>query len=270
MPEAPEVEAVARSLRPLISGRTIRACKVIHRIAARPQSASLLERNLRGALVKRVMRRGKYLLLKLTRGVLVLHFRLDGQLIWFDGAPPRGIHVDVLLNFNRGALGFVDRRHFGRANWHQDAATVPSLRALGVDVFSRSFTHTAFHQLLGASRRPLKILLMDQSKIAGLGNIYSNEALWHARLHPRRRSNGLNAAESRLLYKAIVSTVKRALECCCSPAPNFRDPEWWFQGIERILKVYALEGKPCRRCETRIRRIQQGGRSTFFCPRCQR
>jgi formamidopyrimidine-DNA glycosylase len=270
MPEAPEVEAVARSLRPLVAGKEIRVCNVIHQIAVRPQLASLLERNLQCARIKSVNRRGKYLLLELDRGVLVLHFRLDGQLIWFDVAPSRGIHVDVLLNFNRGALGFVDRRHFGRVNWHKGVAVVPGLRALGVDVFSRSFTPTAFQDLLSASKRPLKILLMDQTKIAGLGNIYSNESLWHAGLNPRCRANRINPAESRRLHKAIVSTVKRALECCCSPAPNFRDPEWWFQGLERILRVYALEGKPCRRCGTRIRRISQSGRSTFFCPRCQR
>jgi formamidopyrimidine-DNA glycosylase len=270
MPEAPEVEAVARSLRPLVAGRTIRACKIIHRIAIRPQRASLLENNIRGARIKGVSRRGKYVLLELDRGVLVLHFRLDGQLIWFDGAPTRAVHVDVLLNFNRGALGFADRRHFGRVNWYKDLAAVPGLRALGIDVFSRNFSALALHDLLRASKRPLKTLLMDQTKIAGLGNIYSNESLWHARLNPRRRAYRVNPAESRLLHKAIVSTVKRALECCCSPAPNFRDPEWWFQGLERMLRVYGLEGKPCRRCRTRIRRISQGGRSTFFCPRCQR
>ncbi len=270
MPEAPEVEAVARSLGPLVAGRRIRACEVIHRIAARPQSVSLLGRNLRGARITGVARRGKYLLIELNRGVLVLHFRLDGQLIWFDGAPARNMHIDVLLNFNRGALGFVDRRHFGRVNWYQDAGAVPGLRRLGVDVFSPSFNSALLQVLLRASKRPLKILLMDQTKIAGLGNIYSNEALWHARLDPRRRADHATLAESRRLHKAIVSTVKRALECCCGPAPSLRDPKWWFQDLESILRVYGLEGKPCRRCGIRIRHIKQGGRSTFFCPRCQR
>jgi formamidopyrimidine-DNA glycosylase len=195
---------------------------------------------------------------------------LDGQLIWFNGSPSREIHIDLLLNFRRGALGFVDRRHFGRLNWYQNANAAPGLRALGVDVFSRSFNSSAVRQLLRASKRPLKILLMDQTKIAGLGNIYSNEALWHARLDPRRRAGRVTPAESRHLHKAIVSTVKRALECCSGPAPNFRDPEWWFQGLEPILRVYGLEGKPCRRCGNTIRRVEQGGRSTFFCPRCQR
>jgi formamidopyrimidine-DNA glycosylase len=270
MPEAPEVEAVARALHPLVAGRTIRACRVIHSVAVRPQTSSLLVNRLRSARILRVERRGKYLLLRLDRGVVVLHFRLDGQLIWFDAAIARGLHVDVLLHFKRGALGFVDRRHFGRVNWYEAIDAVPGLRALGVDVFSNQFNSNALMEILCTSKRPLKILLMDQAKIAGLGNIYSNEALWHARIDPRRRANRVTPAETRRLYNAIVSTVKRALECCCSPGPDFRGPEWWFQGLERILRVYGLEGKSCRGCGNRIRRIEQGGRSSYFCPHCQR
>ncbi len=270
MPEAPEVEAVARSVRQLVVGRTIRACRVIHRIAVRPQPPSLLEKSLRGARIAGVSRRGKYLLFQLDRGLLVLHFRLDGQLIWFDSVPPRGAHIDVYMKLDRGALAFVDRRHFGRVNWYEDAGAAPGLRSLGVDVFSPCFNSSALREIIQDSKRPLKILLMDQAKVAGLGNIYSNEALWHARLDPRRHADRVNPAETRGLHKAIVSTVKRALECCCNPAPDFRDPEWWFQGLEGILRVYGLEGKPCRRCGNPIRRIEQGGRSSFFCPHCQR
>lgn len=270
MPEAPEVEAVARALRPIVAGQTIRACKVIHRIAVQPQVPSLLEKVLRGARILGVERHGKYLVLRLNRGALVLHFRLDGQLIWFDGAITRGVHVDVLLQFDRGALGFADRRHFGRLYWYADIEAVHGIRALGVDVFSKALSISELSEILRNSRRSLKVLLMDKKKIAGLGNIYSNEALWHARLDPRRRTDRATPAESRGLHKAIVSTVKRALECCCSPAPDFRDASWWFQELERILSVYGLEGKPCRRCGNRIRRIEQGGRSAFFCPHCQR
>jgi formamidopyrimidine-DNA glycosylase len=164
----------------------------------------------------------------------------------------------------------VDRRHFGRVNWYEKVGDVPGLAALGVDVLSKNFNSRALSEIVRDSKRPLKVLLMDQTKVAGLGNIYSNEALWHARLDPRRAAHSATPVESRRLHKGIVSTVKRALECCCNPAPNFRDAKWWFEGLERILRVYGLEGKPCRRCGNRIRRIEQGGRSTFFCPHCQR
>ena len=124
--------------------------------------------------------------------------------------------------------------------------------------------------MLRASRRPLKLFLLDQARIAGLGNIYSSEALWRAGLDPRRRAHRVTAVEARCLHKGIVGVLRRALECCLDPAPNFRDPRWWFQGLERILGVYDREGAPCRRCGKKIRRVEQGGRSTYFCPRCQR
>jgi len=128
----------------------------------------------------------------------------------------------------------------------------------------------AFREMLAGSKRPLKDFLMDQTRVAGLGNIYSGESLWHARLDPRRRAKSLEPEEARRLHKAIVSVLARALECCLHPAPDFRDSQWWFQGLEKILRVYGREGEPCRRCDGTIQRIEQGGRSTYFCRRCQK
>ena len=102
-----------------------------------------------------------------------------------------------------------------------------------------------------------------------LGNIYSAEALWQARLGPCRRADRLNAPEVRRLHKAIVKVLRTALECCLNPAPEFRQPDWWFQGLERLVRAYGREGLACRRCGARIKRIAQGGRSTFFCRGCQ-
>jgi formamidopyrimidine-DNA glycosylase len=135
---------------------------------------------------------------------------------------------------------------------------------------SNDFTAVRFAELLAGSKRPLKDFLLDQTHVAGIGNIYSCESLWHARLDPRRRANSLKPAETRRLHKAIVSVLKRALECCLQPAPDFRDAAWWFQGLEKILRVYGCEGQPCRRCGEPIQRVEQGGRSTYFCKRCQR
>lgn len=270
MPEAPEVEAVARALRPFVIGRTIRACRTIHPIAVRPQSPATLKRALRENRILKVTRLGKYLVLLLSRGCLVFHFKFDGQLLWFDGAPARGIHVDVLFELDHGRLGFVDPRHLGRVGWYAAPEAAPGLRALGVDVLSQKFSPQVLVEIARPSARPLKLVLTDQSKIAGIGNIYSNEALWRARLDPRRPAKSVNPAESRRLHMAVVSTARRALECCSRPAPDLRDPEWWFADLDRILRVYGREGKPCRRCGGRIKRIQQAGRSTYFCPHCQR
>jgi len=220
-----------------------------------------------------VQRRGKYLLLPLNRGCLVLHFKLDGQLLWFDqpeDALARSTHVDVTFETNAGTLAFVDQRRLGRVQWFENAGASPGLRALGVDAFSSEFTVARLAEICRTSRRPLKLLLMDQSRIAGIGNSFSNEALWQARLKPDRIASKLTAQEIPRLHKAVVSVLNRALECCLHPAPDFRDPRWWFNGLETILRAYGREGKPCARCGSLIRRIEQGGRSSFYCPRCQR
>jgi formamidopyrimidine-DNA glycosylase len=279
VPELPEVEAVARTLRPLVERRRIRCVHILHPIVTRPQKPSQIARVAEGRRIRSVQRKGKYLLLNLDRGILTMHFRLDGQLLWFRNAkemlrranrPDNGIHVDVAFELDKGVLGFADRRHFGRVQAWESAEAGPALRKLGVDPLSPKFRPGLFAELLAASKRPLKESLLDQTRVSGIGNIYSSESLWHARLDPRRPANTLKPAEVRRLHKAIVSVLSRALECCLHPAPDFRDPAWWFQGLESILRVYGREGKRCRRCGKSIRRIEQGGRSTYCCLYCQK
>jgi formamidopyrimidine-DNA glycosylase len=287
MPELPEVEAVARTLRPLAEGRRIRCVHVLHPIAVKPQPPSLLARVAGSRRIQSVTRRGKYLFLDLDRGSITLHFKLDGQLVWFanakeflhraNQAPDSSgkksdvnVHVDVAFELDEGVLGFADGRHFGRVYAYEPTESSPVLKSLGIDALSPDFTPSYLAKLLSASRRPIKEFLLDQSRVAGIGNIYSCESLWHARINPFRRANTLSTTEARRLHKAIVSVLHRALECCLHPAPDFRDPSWWFQGLEDILRVYDREGKPCRRGGAVIQRIAQGGRSTYFCARCQK
>jgi formamidopyrimidine-DNA glycosylase len=279
MPELPEVEAVVRTLRPLAQGQLVRCVHIFHPIAVKPQSAGRLTEHATGRRIERVERKGKYVLLMLDRGLITLHFRLDGQLVWFpDGGElldrtnvaEMGVHVDVAFELKSGVLGFADRRHFGRVHAWDSVEDRPGLASLGVDALSKDFTVAAFQDLLAASVRPLKDFLLDQTRVAGLGNIYSCESLWHARLDPRRRAKSLRPEEAKRLHKAIVSVLGRALECCLHPAPDFRDSQWWFQVLEKILRAYDREGEPCRRCGAAIQRIEQGGRSTYWCRRCQK
>lgn len=279
MPELPEVEAVVRTLRPLVQGQRIRCVQVFHPIAVKPQSERRLVQLATDRRIERVERKGKYILLMLDRGLLTLHFRLDGQLVWFaDGrelldranVAENGVHVDVAFELSKGVLGFADRRHFGRVYGWDSLEQNAGLASLGGDALSKDFTVTALRELLAASLRPLKDFLLDQTRVAGLGNIYSCESLWHARLDPRRRANSVKSKEAKRLHKAIVSVLGRALECCLHPAPDFRDSQWWFQGLEKILRAYGRAGKPCRRCGAAIERIEQGGRSTYWCRRCQK
>ena len=273
MPEAPEVEAVVRTLRPLVRGKTIRRVHIRHAVAIRPQSARTIRENMAGARILGVERRGKYLFLTLDRGSIIMHFKFDGQILWFDepkDALARKIHVDVAFQTDGGTLGFVDPRHLGRVHWLAQLGDSAGISALGVDAFSREFTPQRLAIICTERAQPLKLLLMDQALIAGLGNIYATESLWQARLSPTQRSDCLISAETRRLHKAVVSVLARALECCLNPPPDFRDPQWWFNGQESILRAYDREGEPCARCGAAIRRIRQGGRSTYFCAACQR
>lgn len=278
MPELPEVEAVARTLRPLVVGRQIRNCRILHSIvvggAARSggNGARTLARarigRAKGESVADVERRGKYLLLRLDSGWLMFHFRLDGHLVWYErGGRPK--HIDVELEFPGGTLGFVDRRHLGRVGWLDRPEDHPGIAQLGIDPLSDGFSAAHLAALLEGSRRAVKLVMMDQTKIAGLGNIWSCESLWRARIDPRRRASRLSAAETQWLAKAVVGVVRRALESCLDPAPDFRNPEWWFADADSAVRVYGREGRRCPRCGARIRRIRQGGRSTFYCPGCQ-
>ena len=279
MPELPEVEAVARALRLLVKGQRIRCLHVFHAIALKPQLPAAVARIVEGRTVREVFRRGKYLFLALDRGLVEMHFRFDGHLIWFSGAKELleranfgevGVHVDVALEFAKGVLGFADRRHFGRVHAWESEEACPPLKKLGMDAFADGFTAKELHARLARSKRPLKEFLLDQTRIAGIGNIYSSEALWHAKLNPWRQADSLDKKESAKLHKAIVYVLRRALECCQHPAPDFRDPKWWFQGLEEILRAYQREGLPCRRCGGAIVRAEQGGRSTYCCKHCQK
>jgi formamidopyrimidine-DNA glycosylase len=278
MPELPEVEAIARTLRPIVRGRRIRCIHVFHPVLIRPQSVVEFTQLVQGGQIKDVQRVGKYLLLKLDRGLIEIHFRFDGQLLLFTNARELltcanakrgGVHIDAAFELDRGVLGIVDPRHLGRVHAWQSEEECGPLRKLGVDALSRKFTADALQQKLARYKRPLKDFLLDQTAFAGIGNIYSCEALWHARLDPRGRASSLNRAQSRTLHKAIVSVLRRALECCLDPPPDFRDPRWWFQGLENILRVYQRDGLPCRRCGEPVQRIRQGGRSTYCCLHCQ-
>lgn len=279
MPELPEVESVVRTLRPLIEGKRIRCTHVLHPIAVKPQSPRRLAELATDRLIESVGRKGKYVVLMLDHGLLTLHFKLDGQLVWFaDGkeflvranANENGVHVDVAFELSNGVLGFADRRHFGRVYTWDSPENSPGLASLGVDALAKEFTVARLRNLLASSVRPLKDFLLDQTRVAGLGNIYSCESLWHARLDPRRRAKSVKPEEAKRLHKAIVSVLRRALECCLHPAPDFRDPQWWFQGLEKILRAYGREGESCRRCGAAIQRVEQGGRSTYWCRRCQK
>jgi formamidopyrimidine-DNA glycosylase len=255
----------------------VRCVHIVHPIATRPQAPAHLVALTHARRITKVWRHGKYLLLTLDRGMIEMHFRFDGQLIWFPSANKMlgiankngGVHVDIAFEFATGVLAFADQRHFGRVHAWESESSFPALQKLGMDAMSGEFTAETLYTKLTTSTRPLKDFLLDQTKFAGIGNIYSCEALWRAALDPRRRANTLNLADARKLHKAIVSVLRRALECCLDPAPDFRNPTWWFRGLDQILRAYQRDGLLCRRCGHAIQCIEQSGRSTYCCLHCQ-
>lgn len=256
MPELPEVEAAMTILRERAKDRMIADVKLLHPALSRRVTPTQL-RALRGARVSRVERRGKHQLLHLDDGrILHVHFRMNGD--WaFGGADeelPRFARATV--DFTDGTrLVLVDSRALGTLDVHP--ANVELDLGLGPDAADRGWTADQLGASLSKKRGPVKPVLLDQRVVAGLGNIYAAESLWRARISPLRRADSLDATQVRALRDAIEKVIERAT------GSRYTDDD------TVNLDVYDREGLPCRRCGTKIERIVQAGRSTYFCPVCQ-
>jgi formamidopyrimidine-DNA glycosylase len=274
MPELPEVETVARLVRPSLLGRTITGAHVSWARSlgglARPRFAAAVV----GARVVSVGRRAKFVRLGLERGgapagELLVHLRMTGRLhVERPEAGPRE-HVRVALDLDDGRrLFFVDARKFGRFTFTDDPER--KLGKLGPEPLGDDFTPERLLAGLRGRRRLLKPLLLDQSFVAGLGNIYADESLFRARLHPLVRSDRVSPHKARALHGAIRATLERAIEREGSSFDAFyRTPEGRPGGYQDEFQVYGRDGQPCPRCGRTLVRIVVGQRGTHLCPRCQ-
>ncbi len=270
MPELPEVETVVRELRPHLVGRRIREARVL-----RPTVCPIDPQALRGARVTGLARRGKYVLMQLRRGrrrpVLEFHLGMTGQLLMVPGDRPADKHVHLMLHLEktREQLRFRDVRKFGEACLYPSAEELERLLLSRLGPEADTLTSTELAGAAWSSSRPLKPLLMDQAKVAGLGNIYTDEALWHARIHPLRLSDSLSADELRDLARAIRAVLREAIEHRGSTVDDYLTPDGSPGQYQEHHAVYGREGEPCARCGGPLQRIRLQGRSTHFCPRCQ-
>jgi formamidopyrimidine-DNA glycosylase len=271
MPELPEVETVVRGLRPYLVGRRICSARLFTRTMCDFQAGRL-----RGARVTAVDRRGKHVLLHLTRGrnrpTLGIHLGMTGQLLLVPPHEPRDKHTHLVLRFDGLAqeLRFRDMRRLGAACLYHSPLDLEDslLGRLGPE--ANSITVAQLTPILRRSSRPLKPLLMDQGKLAGLGNIYTDEALWRARLHPLRSADSLSRDEVRALARAIRSVLREAIRLQGSTVDNFVAPDGSLGRYQERHAVYQREGEPCPCCRRPIERIRLQGRGTHFCPHCQR
>ena len=273
MPELPEVETVVRELRKaaLVGRHIVRAQALWAKTVAAP-AAARFAREIRGLEIRRLSRRGKFIVAELSGDrTLLVHLRMSGRLdVAPAGSRPRR-HDRVVWTLDDGRqLRFEDTRKFGRVWLVRDPAQV--LRGLGHEPLAISAA--AFAAGLAARARRLKPLLLDQTFLAGVGNIYSDEALWTARLHPRRRSDTLTPAQAAELLRAIQTVLRKGIRNLGTTfgagKTHFVLPRGERGRNQEELNAYGQTGAPCPRCGTPIRRILVGQRSTHFCPTCQR
>ena len=274
MPELPEVEHVVRALRPIVTGRRIVAAELNLKRIAPELSRAAFGRQLRNTLITGVGRRGKYILFELESGrMLTTHLRMTGKFVSLttDESLPPYAHVVFYLD-NERRLVFCDMRQFGRMRLIKSPQRLPKeLATLAPEPLSDEFTEEYFLETLARSRRSLKQLLLDQTRVLGLGNIYAVEALFLAGVNPLKPANRLSKPRARKLYHAIRQVLHEAIEAGSTLQIDMADGNGsYFGTVERFWRVYEREGEPCVNCGTRIRRIVHGGRSTYYCPRCQR
>jgi formamidopyrimidine-DNA glycosylase len=281
MPELPEVEVLARHLRPLLRGKIIRGVEVRRVKVLAPTSPRTFRQALRGATFKGVSRRGKYLLFQLAgrtpgkRVTLLGHLGMTGRMFLARKRERLPAHAAVVLDLGRKKFVYEDTRYFGRLT-----LDVSAVEKLGPEPLGRDFQPAAFARALKRSRQAIKIKLLDQTVVAGVGNIYASEALFRARLSPQRAANRLRPEQIKRLWRAIRVVLAGAIRGGSTVPLNFgggkSDGRFYFgrapgtpDFYEERLRVYDRAGRPCPKCRHPIRRITQAARSTFYCPRCQ-
>lgn len=269
MPELPEVEAVRRHVAEDVIGREIARTHVHRAVTTHPQKAALVESGTVGRRIEAVRRRGKNLLLDLSGGtVLHIHLRMTGNL--YVIADPRLRAASVRVTFaltGGGALVFDDTRALGKVHVRKAEEMAKRLSNLGLEPLSPEFTVEALAKAARGSRQPVKTFLMDQRHIVGLGNIYTAEVLYSARIDPRKAAGKLRRPKLEALHAAIVRLLNDAVQ---SAYIAYASPGRFGEAEAVHLGVYDRAGEACGICGRAIRRILQGGRSTYYCPGCQR
>jgi formamidopyrimidine-DNA glycosylase len=270
MPELPEVEVTRLSFADRITGARIESVRL-----GKPLRWPLGcdPRMLAGRRVRGVRRRGKYLLIDLDRGLLMLHLGMSGSLLFAPGRPEPGLHDNFDLVTDRGVLRLNDPRRFGAAI-HADSEDSPQARKLlgnlGVEPLGEDFDLDAFHAALKRRHASVKQVLMSGDIVVGVGNIYASEALFLAGIRPTARASSLSRPRAAKLRDAIREVLARAVAKGGSTLRDFSNAQGESGYFQLEAMVYGREGEPCRVCGTPIRAIRQGQRSTFYCPHCQK
>jgi formamidopyrimidine-DNA glycosylase len=275
MPELPEVETIRRQLAPLVEGRTLAQLDVLDARWCEPLAPRELADAVEGRVVERLSRRGKYLVWELAdEAYLLMHLRMTGTLLWEPGERLSYARVWIELAKRDGAqrrLAFVDPRRFGTGEL---ALGRPALEAffatrLGVEPFAPDFTAGRLRELARGRRAPVKAFLLDQRHVAGVGNIYADEALFRAGIHPLRPVGRLTGPQHALLRDAVVESLEAGIDARGASIDDFRDLDGARGSFQDRFLVHRRAGEPCSRCGATIVKMVVGGRGTYVCERCQ-
>lgn len=271
MPELPEAETLVRGLRPVLTGRTLVQARV-HKSDILRQSPRQFRDRVRGRRIEGVERRAKNVVLRLDHGVIAVNLGMTGWLAplgFPDRSPPRPTHPAITFRLDEGRLVFDDVRRFGTV----EALTADEWRArsasIGPEPLEERFTPEGLHRALQGSRSPLRSWLLDQRRVAGVGNIYACEACFRARVHPARPARSLDEREARALHGAVRDVLAEAIAAGGTTIRDYRNAEGEPGTFVRRLEVYGREGDPCLHCGTPVIRSVFGNRSAFWCPSCQ-
>lgn len=273
MPELPEVETVKQILHPRLVGKTIERTEVkLPRMVRQPEPDEFV-RLLQGLHVEAVDRRGKYLLIQLPPYTLVIHLRMEGKLSLHSSQEPLAPHVHLVFSFTDGTeLRYKDVRTFGTFDLipRGKEERIPGLAGLGPEPLSRKFTQKGLVEKLERKRRsPVKAALLDQRVVAGLGNIYVDEALHQARIDPTRLVASLTESEVRKIHRAVRDVLRKGIRAGGASVRSYRNSNGDMGYFQLQIRVYGKKGEPCMVCGNEIERIVVGGRGTHICRKCQ-
>ena len=274
MPELPEVETVRRRLEPSFVGRRLERVEILDARLTRPHDPLEVAAELTGERVSALDRRGKYLVVRFESGrALLIHLRMTGSLLHVPAgagaeADP---HRRAIVTLDDGsAVAYRDVRRFGTWLLTEPDEVEPYLNArLGGEPLAPAFTAKRLGEALANRRAPVKAVILDQRRLAGVGNIYADEALWRARVHPLRPAGDLSEDELRVLHRGIRAALKAGIARQGATLRDYRTPDGSSGRMQHEFKVYGREGEPCERCGRPIEKIRAGGRGTWFCPSCQ-
>jgi formamidopyrimidine-DNA glycosylase len=272
VPELPEVETIRRRLAPLVEGRTLRALEILDPKWCAPLAPAALSDALEGRVVQRLARRGKYLIWEAQDEVyLLMHLRMTGTVLY--DPPPDTLYTRVRLVLDDGhALSFCDPRRFGTGELALGREALGDFFAqrLGVEPLSDDFTAEHLFALTRRRRAPIKALLLDQRRVAGVGNIYANEALFRARIHPLRAAGALNRRQAAALRDAVVASLCAGIEAGGASIDDFRDPDGVKGAFQNEFLVHGRAGEACDVCGGLVVKFVAAGRGTYACEHCQR